>query len=109
MLLLPCKSLGTRERKRKRDPSTIDLEIFLNEPSGTEEKCISIPSSFRTSLAMCKEDWTEPNRGIKKQRLSNLRTTSLSEGQGVEAFCRYRGEQGETGNTRTKPKQKNLT
>ena len=38
MLLLPGGSLGTRERKRKRNPSSNDLDSFHEDPSATEEK-----------------------------------------------------------------------
>ena len=68
MLLLPGESSGIGERKRKRDPSSSDTKSILEEPNSAEE----LYSAKRSKSILSKEDWTERNMGIFKNRLGEF-------------------------------------
>ena len=71
VLLLPLKSSGTGERKRKSHGEGA---------SGTEELIFMKKQKF-SSLALGKDDWTELNRGILKDRLSEFGAFSADRGE----------------------------
>ena len=72
VLLLPLKSSGTGERKRKSH----------GEGASSTEELIFMKKQKFSSSALGKDDWTEPNRGILKDRLSEF-----------GALCGDRGKQ----------------
>ena len=85
MLLQPGESSCIGDRKRKREPSMCDSRS-IPEGSSKTEGLYLVSKHCNSSLVPSKEDWTEANRGVQKNRLSEFGTD--------------RGEQGELEKTR---------
>ena len=91
MLLQPGESSGIEDRKRKREPSMI-ASRSIPEGSSSTEMLYLISKQCNSSSVLSKEDWTESNRGVQTDRLSDFGTDRGEQGE-LEARRKFRRKQ----------------
>ena len=91
MLLQPGESSGIGDRKRKREPSMIASKS-IPEGSSSTEMLYLISKQCNSSSVLSKEDWTESNRGIQTNRLSDFGTDRGEQGE-LETRRKFRRKQ----------------